>query len=69
MVNNLENGDLFAPAQTRRTTTHREIFSKYHLIKPKSDCSYHFPIDFEPNRRPFAVPNLSENGKYNLISV
>ena len=35
--------------------THRKIFSKSYLFKPKSDCIYHFPIDLE-------------NGKYNLIS-
>ena len=28
----------------------------------------HFPTDLEPNGSPFAVPNQSENGKYNLIS-
>ena len=28
-----------------------------------------FPIDLEPNGRPFAVPNQSKKGKYNLISV
>ena len=38
------------------TRTHREMFSKFYSIKPKSDCIYHFP-------------NQSENGKYNLIST
>ena len=47
---------------------HREIFSKSCWINPKSDCIYHFPIDLEPNRRPFGFPNQSENVKYNLIS-
>ena len=45
-------------------STHREFFSKSYQIKPKSDCIYHFPIDFL-----FAVPNQSENDEYNLISV
>ena len=49
--------------------THREIFSKSCWINPKSDCIHHFPIDLEHKRtRPFAVPNQSENRKYNLIS-
>ena len=48
---------------------HREIFSKSYQIKPKSDSIYHFSIQLEPNGRPFAVPNQSENGIYNLISV
>ena len=30
---------------------------------------FHSPIDLEPNGRPFAVTNQSENGKYKLISV
>ena len=40
-------------------------------IKLKSDCIYHFPIDFGKanGHYPFAVPNQSENGKYNLILV
>ena len=29
------------------TNTHREIFSEFYQIKSKSDCIYHFPIDFE----------------------
>jgi len=53
-----------------RSNTHREIFSKFYFIKPKSDGIYHFPIDLEHKRtRPFAVPNQPENGEYNLISV
>ena len=44
--------------------------AKSYYIKPKSDCIYHFPIDLKHKEtRPFAVPNQSENGKYNLISV
>ena len=39
---------------------HKEIFFKY---------IYHALIDLELKGRPFAVPNQSENGKYNLISV
>ena len=42
--------------------THREIFSK-------SDCIYHFPIDFEQQTDVRLVPNQSEIGNYNLISV
>ena len=37
-------------------------------IKPKSDFTYHLPIDLEPSGRPFVL-NQSENGKHNLISV
>ena len=29
----------------------------------------HLPIDLESNGRPFAVPNQSENGKFNLIYI
>ena len=48
--------------------TRREIYSKSYLTNPKSDCIYYFPIDLKPNGHcPFAVPNQSENGKYNLI--
>ena len=29
------------------------FFSKSYQVNPKSDCIYHFPIDLEPNGRPF----------------
>ena len=49
---------------------HRKIFSKYYWIKPKSDCIYHLPIDLEHQTDSVRlVPNQSENGTYNLISV
>ena len=53
------------------TRTHGELFYKSYWIKSKSDCIYHAPIDFGTanGRCPFAVPNLSENSLYNLISV
>ena len=51
-----------------RIAIHREIFSKLYQIKPNSHCMNHFLIDVEVNERPF-VPNQSENGKYNRISV
>ena len=35
--------------------THREIFSKYFQIKPKSDSFYHFPIDLIRFRKYFSV--------------
>ena len=55
------------PSQQR---AHTENFSESYYIKPKSDCIYHFPIDLEPNGPCLlAVPNESENGIYNLISV
>ena len=38
--------------------THREIFLKSYQIKPISDCIYHFPIDLEPNRRPFCSKSI-----------
>ena len=51
--------------------TRREIFSQSYLLKPKSDCIYHAPIDLEQQtdsvRLWFQIQ--SENGKYNLISV
>ena len=46
-----------------------EVVRKSYWIELKSDCIHHFPIDLEPNGLPFAVPNQSENGKYNLISA
>ena len=50
--------------------THREIFSKSYQIKQKSDCIYRVQVDFEHKQtRPFAVPNQSVHGKYNLISI
>ena len=51
------------------STTHREIFSNSYYINPKSDCIHHFPIELELNGRQFAVPNQSENDKYNQILV
>ena len=45
--------------------TQRNLFD-FLKIKPKSDCIHHVPIDFEPNEQClFAVPDQSENGKYN----
>ena len=64
-----EEFQISAPSHGRKCHTHGEIFSKSCQIKPKSDCIYHFPIDLEPNGRPFAVPNQSGNGKYNRILV
>ena len=49
-------------------SSHREIFTKSFQINQKSDCIYHFPIDLEPNERPFGSLMVEENGKYNLIS-
>ena len=49
--------------------THREIFSKSYRLKLKSDYIYHFPIDLEQQPDVRLVPNQSEYGKYNLISV
>ena len=40
--------------------THREIFSKSYEIKPKSDCVYPFPIDLEPNGRPFGSKSIGK---------
>ena len=37
--------------------SHRETFSKSHQIKPKSDCIYHFPIDFGTQTDVRLVPN------------
>ena len=39
------------------------------LNQTKSDYSYHFLNNLESYGRPFGVPNQSENGEYNLISV
>ena len=47
--------------------THWKIISKSYQINPKSDCNYHFSIDFDPNGRPLD-PNQTENGYHNLIS-
>ena len=33
--------------------THRESFSKSYWINLKSDCIYHFPVNLDPNGRPF----------------
>ena len=38
-------------------STHKEIFLKSCLIKPKLDCIHHFPIDLEPNGPPSKNPN------------
>ena len=47
---------------------HREIFSKSYHIKTKSDLITIFLDWFgTANGQPSAVPNQSENGKYNLI--
>jgi len=52
--------------------THREIFSKY-LIKPKSNCIYHFPIDLEQKRtRPSGSKSIGKwktQSDFVLISV
>ena len=40
--------------------THREFFSKSYWLKPKSDCIYYFPIDLEPNGRPFGSKSMSK---------
>ena len=37
-------------------------------VEQKSDCTYHFPIDFEPNVF-HVVQNPSENDEYNPIYV
>ena len=42
-------------------------FPNIYKIKPKLDCTYHFPIYLEPKRRPFG--SKSEYGINNLISV
>ena len=39
-------------------STHREIFSKSYLIKPKSDCIYHAPIELEPNGHQFGSKSI-----------
>ena len=39
-------------------TKRREIFSKSHQIKPKSDCIYYAPIDLEPTRSPFGSKSI-----------
>ena len=44
---------------------HREIFSKYCWINPKSDCIYQFPIALEPNGRPFGSKSI---GKWHIQS-
>ena len=39
-------------------------------ILTKSYCIYHFPVDLEQQTDSVrSVPNQSENGKYNMISV
>ena len=40
--------------------THTEIFLECCGIKPKSDCIYHFPIDFESNRIPFGSKSIGK---------
>ena len=45
---------------SREHYTHREIFSKSYCIKLKSDCIYHFPIDLEPNGRPFGSKSIGK---------
>ena len=37
---------------------HEEIFPKSYLIKLKSDCICHFPIDFKPNGCPFGSKSI-----------
>ena len=44
---------------------HSEIFAKSYYINPKSDCIYHFPIDLEPNGRPFGSKST---GKWEVQS-
>ena len=41
--------------------TQREIFSKSYKTRLKSDCIYHFPINLEPNGRPFDLIRLRKN--------
>ena len=48
--------------------THRQIFSKSYQIKPKSDCIQYFQWIWNQTEVRL-VPNQSENGAYNLISV
>ena len=41
---------------------HREeIVFRFLLNQPQSDCIYHFPIDFKPNKIQLGVPNQSRN--------
>ena len=47
-------------------STHTNIFAL--INQQESDCFHHFSIARKPNGIPL-VPNQSENGKYNLISV
>ena len=44
--------------------TQRNIFGIW-LIKPKSDCIYHFPFDLPPNGIPFGAKFI---GKWKLQS-
>ena len=45
---------------TLSVSAHREIFSKSYYINPKSDCIYHFPIDLDPNGRPFVSKSIGK---------
>ena len=38
--------------------TRREFFSESYWIDSESDCIYHFPIDLEPNGRPFGSKSI-----------
>ena len=41
-------------------STDREIFLESYLIKLKSDCIYHFPINLEPNGRSFGSKSIGK---------
>ena len=46
-----ETGDMVA---------HREIFPKSYQINLKSGCIYHFPVDLDPNGRPFGSKSIGK---------
>ena len=54
-------------SKVKLSYSQRNLFETL-LNIPRSDCIYHSMINLKPNECPF-VPNQSENGKYNLISV
>ena len=40
---------------------HGKILVMDHMIlNPKSDCIYHFPIDFDPNERPVGSKSIGK---------
>ena len=49
--------------------TRREIFPESSWKKPKSDCTYHFTIDLEPNGIPFHSKSINQTDLFGSESI